>query len=63
MPRIKPKPCCASDCTAMGVILIEDNNWMCARHLQERIHSPVHMALRQAIEDQETFLEEGGKPN
>jgi hypothetical protein len=63
MGRIhKAKPCCAPDCTNVGVFRIEDGNWMCAHHMQERLNSPAHIALHTAIEEQETFLDEGGKP-
>jgi hypothetical protein len=57
----KPQPCFAFGCTKVGLIRVEDDNWLCSEHLDERLYSPMNMALTQADEDLETFREEGGK--
>ncbi|MET4152009.1 hypothetical protein [Bradyrhizobium barranii] len=59
----EPQPCFAPGCTKVGLIKVENDNWLCSEHIQERIHNPTNMALTQADEDLETFREEGGKPS
>jgi hypothetical protein len=46
-----------------GVIKVEDDKWMCAEHVTERVHSPENVALTEADEDLEKFRDEGGGPS
>jgi hypothetical protein len=57
----KPQPCCAPGCTLMGMVRIENDNWMCGQHITERINRPANMAATEADQELEDFRNNGGK--
>ena len=66
MRRITRKikhPCNHPGCMAIGVIRVENDNWLCLPHTQDRINLPHNRSLAQADEDLETFRDQGGEPS
>jgi hypothetical protein len=57
-PKTVPQTCSQPSCANIGVIRVEDDKWLCTRHMNERVNSPRNMAL--ADEDLESFREKGG---
>jgi hypothetical protein len=55
------KPCMQPGCAEEGVIPVEDGNWMCVSHAQERVNLPHNLALTEAGMEYDEFLEGGGK--
>jgi hypothetical protein len=34
----KPKPCSHPGCTEPGLFRVEDDNWLCGQHVDERVY-------------------------
>ena len=59
--KSKPKTCSAPGCNQPPLFKVEDDNWLCRRHISERVHSPEAMVITEAGDDMRTFRDEGGK--
>lgn len=59
----RKQACSHPDCSAPGVVPVENGNFLCLRHVTARVNAPRNVALTEADAEPKKFRDGGGKPS